>query len=134
MSNSDVDLEQFAKLFDAALASDNENVKKALRNFLFIAGIVEAQNDLETKQGPFSSMLDDIACMKKELTELRHEVQLSRGTKVKDYWYGQSYIDDHMWSKNAKSQATATGTSAYFNDDYTQLLNALRKTGSSGDI
>jgi len=132
MSKSDVDLEQFAKLFDAALASDNENVQKALRNFLFIASIVEAQNDLETKQGPFTKMLDDIACMKKEIVELRHEVRLTRGTTVKDYWYGQTYLDDQTWSKNAKSQTSTTGT--FFSDVDDRLLDILKKSGSSGDV
>jgi hypothetical protein len=39
----DFDVREFAKMFDAALASDNLAVKKALRNFMMIAAIVHAQ-------------------------------------------------------------------------------------------
>ena len=52
MSNKqeDHDLYQLASIIDAALTSDTPAVKKALRNFLLVASIAEANED--SPKGP----------------------------------------------------------------------------------
>jgi hypothetical protein len=64
------DLYEFAKMFDAAIASDNPAVKKALRNFMLIAAISEAENTSET--GPFQGMFDRLSNLETQVAGLRN--------------------------------------------------------------
>ncbi len=56
--STDIDFEQFVKVLDAALATDDKNVKKALRKFLFIAAMAMSDDDME--RGPFTEMMETI--------------------------------------------------------------------------
>jgi hypothetical protein len=57
----DFDVREFAKMFDAALASDNLAVKKALRNFMMIAAIVHAQKEGEERlMGPLETLIKKV--------------------------------------------------------------------------
>jgi hypothetical protein len=51
------DITEFARMFDAALASDNPSVQKALRNFMMVAAIVHAQEDDERQMGPLETLV-----------------------------------------------------------------------------
>jgi hypothetical protein len=64
----DFDITAFAKMFDAALASDNPAVGKALRNFMMIAAITESDND---SVGPFESLLRRMDAAEHELRDLK---------------------------------------------------------------
>ena len=90
----DVDLEEFARMFDAALASDKPAVKKALRNFMMVAAI--AESDGERVQGPLESLV-------KEVDKLRHQV-----SRVEEYSRGRRYSDEYyagtkQWSYDYKT-------------------------------
>jgi len=122
MSNSnDIDLDQFARLFDAALASNNPTVKKALRNFMLVASIAEA----ETTEafGPFTQMQKMIESLKNEIHSLEYEVKISRGTRNNERYYGNcsQYIDDYP-----KYSGTTTETSAKFNADYYSIMKIMK--------
>jgi hypothetical protein len=69
-----VDIKEFAKMFDAALASDNPAVKKALRNFMMVAAIVHAQELDETERlsGPFETLLKEVSDLKRMIYELQN--------------------------------------------------------------
>ena len=57
---ADFDLETFVDLFDTAMSSDNPAVKKALRNLIMIAAIVNAEDaDASMRQGPLRRVLED---------------------------------------------------------------------------
>lgn len=60
----DFNINEFAKMFDAALASDNPAVKKALRNFMLIAAITHAESNDETTRGPFSDLMAEIKALR----------------------------------------------------------------------
>lgn len=79
MSN-DIDIEQFAKILDAALSSNNPSMKKALKNFLLVASIVESENtnNLNTGFVGFSSILEEIKILHKRILAL--EYQKNSGT------------------------------------------------------
>ena len=53
MSN-DIDFEQFIKLLDGALASDDKNIRESLRKFLFVAAMVLGD---EAKPGKIKKMM-----------------------------------------------------------------------------
>jgi hypothetical protein len=58
-------------MFDAAISSNNPAVKKALRNFMMIAAITEAQNTNEN--GPFSQLFDRISRLESEISLLNRK-------------------------------------------------------------
>jgi hypothetical protein len=67
----DFDITAFAKMFDAALASDNPAVRKALRNFMMIAAITESENN-SSVVGPFGSLLSRMDDMEQELQAIKY--------------------------------------------------------------
>ncbi|MEE8233125.1 MAG: hypothetical protein V3R41_00395 [Gammaproteobacteria bacterium] len=80
MSN-DVDFDQFIKLLDGALASDDKNVKQALRKFLFVAAMVMGD---DTEPGPFTEMMETIDSLQQRLATL--EMQVSPTTSAPSVW------------------------------------------------
>ena len=104
MDNSEFDLELFAKLFDAALASNNPSVKKALRNFMLVASLADADNANDTPKGPFSDLLNTVNQLERrlkilEIQNLNHQQTDDIFKKYKDQsqppwpyntttWYG----------------------------------------------
>lgn len=83
---SDFNLEEFAKMFDTALASDNPAVKKALRNFMMVTAIVHAQEEDERNMGPLETLVKKVS----ELDRLVHELRHNRTKDYKDYYYGNN--------------------------------------------
>jgi hypothetical protein len=90
--NDDFDITEFAKMFDAALASDNPSVKKALRNFMMVAAIVHAQelNEDERLMGPFEALLKKV----QSLEAMVRELQNNRTYKdnYKDYYNNHTRV------------------------------------------
>lgn len=71
---SDFDLEQFIDLFDTALASDNPAVKRALKNLLMIATLVDSDIPAEQRvRGPLRRLVDDLQNINRRLSQLEHD-------------------------------------------------------------
>jgi hypothetical protein len=106
----DFDITEFAKMFDAALASDNPAVKKALRNFMMVAAIVHAQELNEDRRlaGPFESLLKKV----QDLESMVRELQNNRTYKdqYKDY-YGSTPMPN-TWVTQPYTTNTTSGTSS----------------------
>jgi hypothetical protein len=64
----DFDITAFAKMFDAAIASDNPAVKKALRNFMMIAALAESEKDIT---GPFESLFNRMDALEREIQSVK---------------------------------------------------------------
>lgn len=83
MSN-EVDFEQFIKLLDGALASDDKNVKQALRKFLFVTAMVLGD---DCEPGPFSKMIETMDSMQRRLAMLEAN---NTNTVTTTDWTGMS--------------------------------------------
>ena len=120
----DFDLREFAKMFDAALASDNPSVKKALRNFMMVAAIVHAQdlNEDERLAGPFETLLKEVSDLKLMVYELRNTRTYK--DQDKDYytkpWGGTPYIT------STTSDTTWKNSVGYTAQDLSELLKDLK--------
>lgn len=121
------DISEFAKMFDAALASDNPAVKKALRNFMMVAAIVHTQelNEDERLAGPFETLLKKIENLERMVYEARN-----RNSNYKDY-----QINTTPWVTTYPSGTSAGTTSiadvvsvsrATTRDDINELLKDLK--------
>lgn len=67
---NDIDFDQFIKLLDGALASDDKNVKQALRKFLFVAAMVMGD---DCEPGPFTEMMDTIDSLQRRVATLENQ-------------------------------------------------------------
>ena len=76
-------IEDFAKMFDAALASDNPAVQKSLRNFMMIAAIVESEENATT--GPFESIFHRLDALERELASLKNPYGSYPGSAFPSY-------------------------------------------------
>ena len=91
----DFDLEEFAKMFDAALASDNPAVKKALRNFMMVAAIVHAQdnNDSERITGPLETLIKRVETLDRTVRELQNtRTYRDQYRDYKDYYNNPTWV------------------------------------------
>jgi hypothetical protein len=68
--DNEVDLYQFAKLFDAAIASNNPGVKKALRNFMLVASIAEAEELGVRRTDGLVSVFDRVSVLEKRMADM----------------------------------------------------------------
>jgi len=125
MSN-DVDLTELARLIDAALASDNPSVKKALRNFMLVASIAESES--EAVSGPFQNIF-------KKIEILEDRIDMIERRALKDEWkYSDwsQYINDpqirygDVYASKSKSYTTTTDSTMTLLDAY---LNGGTKKG-----
>jgi hypothetical protein len=109
--NDNFDITEFAKMFDAALASDNPAVKKALRNFMMVAAIVHAQELNEDKRlaGPFESLLKKV----QDLESIVRELQNNRTYKDNYRDYYKDYVGTNpTWVSQPYIKYTTSGTSS----------------------
>ena len=75
----DFDLTEFAKMFDAALTSDNPAVKKAFRNFMMVTALTHAQEDGDERvTGPLETLV-------KKVDDLQRVVYDLQRSSFKDY-------------------------------------------------
>ena len=105
--NQQFDIKEFAKMFDAALASDNPGVQKALRNFMMVAAIVHAQelNEDERLAGPLETLVKKVADLEAIVYSLRNNSGIDRD-------YQKNYYGNYpTWVYNPNTSGTAYGTS-----------------------
>jgi hypothetical protein len=133
----DFDIREFAQMFDAALASDNPSVKKALRNFMMVAAIVHAQelNEDERLMGPFEALLKKV----QDLESMVRELQNTRTYKDHKDKYYQDYYNIPTWvyspntSVSTTSGTTWKDTLGYSAEDIYELMKDLKFNENKSD-
>lgn len=116
------DIKEFAQMFDAALASDNPTVKKALRNFMMVAAIVHAQelNEDERLAGPFEALLKKV----QDLERIFFEVQKTQNININ---YKEFPVNTNPWVYTGPSTTSAVSTTSISNISTSQGLQELLK-------
>ena len=107
MSMQDFDIHEFAKMFDAALASDNPSVQKSLRNFMMVAAI--AESDIERDRGPFQQLFERLDSLEQEHHRLKQK--LEHVIYEQDYKKSRrnTYVGEpYDWSSYPYSTTSAT--------------------------
>ncbi len=115
------DITEFAKMFDAALASDNPGVQKALRNFMMVAAIVHAADDNseERSMGPLETLVKKVADLDRKVYEIQRNQEYVRPTK-QDY-----YGSNPTWVYNPYSEISATTSKPTWNGESITEENIL---------
>lgn len=118
------DIKEFAQMFDAALASDNPTVKKALRNFMMVAAIVHAQelNEDERLMGPLEALLKKVS----ELESLVHNLNQTRTYKDNYRDYYKDYVGTNPTWVYSPNTSTTTSTTKVNTIEVSELLKDLK--------
>jgi hypothetical protein len=122
------DITEFARMFDAALASDNPSVQKALRNFMMVAAIVHAQEDDERQMGPLETLVKKVS----DLERIVSDLQNTRNWKDHKDKYYQDHYNTPTWvyspntSVSTVSSKTWTDTLGYSAAEISELLKDIK--------
>jgi hypothetical protein len=123
------DITEFARMFDAALASNNPSVQKALRNFMMVAAIVHAQEDDKRQMGPLETLVKKVA----DLERVVYNLQNTRTWKDhKDKYYQDYYGINSTWVYSPNTSASTTSsqtwkdTLGYSAEDILELKKDIR--------
>ena len=125
--DNEVDLYEFAKLFDAALVSDNPSVKKALRNFMLVASIAESESSEVQSANGMASVFDRVSDLEKRLDSIEQSVNYS---SQRNGYAGGTGVD---WLTKTYGSYAATATdytkhqlpSYDYDYDYRSLLKSF---------
>lgn len=137
----DFDLKEFAKMFDAALASDNPAVKKALRNFMMVTALVHAQEDGDERiMGPLETLVKKVG----DLERMVYELQNTRVTRdyYREYYKGYTSNPTWIYQEPNTSISTTGGTTwmgksvdglGYTAQELSELLKDLKFNENKSD-
>lgn len=135
MSN-DVDFEQFIQLLDAALASDDKNVRQALRKFMFVAAMVLGD---DTEPGPFTQMMETIDALQRRVALLEGTGQNHTyttpnypGTTSAPIWYGSGTGTGTSTSGTINIQGGSSTTNAYSTTTTASTTGNITLSGTTG--
>ena len=125
------DLKEFAQMFDAALASDNPGVKKALRNFMMVTALVHAQEDGDERvMGPLETLVKKVADLERMVYEI-HTKQMTEKS-YRDHY--KDYIGTNptwIYQQPTTSVSTTSGKTwkdsiGYTAQDLSELMKDLK--------
>ena len=115
-------------MFDAALASDNPSVKKALRNFMMVTALVHAQEDGDERvMGPLETLVKKVADLERMVYEI-HTKQMTEKS-YRDY-YKDYPVNNPTWTyapnTSTTSDTTWKNSVGYTAQDLSELLKDLK--------
>ena len=132
------DLKEFAQMFDAALASDNPGVKKALRNFMMVTALVHAQEDGDERiMGPLETLGKKVGDLERMVYELQNN-RVVRDNFRKDYYNNPTWV----YQQPITSISTSGGTTwmgksvddlGYTSQELSELMKDLKFNEDKSD-
>lgn len=125
---NDEQFEQFIKLLDAALVSDDKKIKSALRKFMFIMALNLSDDDCEP--GPFTKMMETMDSLERRLAQVENQ---NTFTTTENTWYGQQPIGTAApyWTPGGSSTG---GSSSITYTNATSTTAVPSTTTTSGNI
>ena len=121
-------------MFDAALASDNPSVKKALRNFMMITAIVHAEEDGDERvMGPLETLVKKVGDLERMVYDI-HTKQMTRDSykDYKDKYYTDYYGTNPTWVSTYPNTSTTSSSQTwkdsigYPAQDLSELMKDLK--------
>ena len=80
---TDDEFEQFITLLDAACASDDPKITKALKKFMFLVRLNITDDEMEP--GPFTKMMETIDGLQRRVSQLENAANNFTQTDIKDW-------------------------------------------------
>jgi len=136
---NDEDFEQFITLLDAAIASDDPKIQKALKKFVFLIRL--NLSDEDCKPGPFTKMMETIDDLQRRVAAVEGQGQTwpqaqpylgSGGTSVDPFTHWYNNGTNTFTATNAVSAVTIPATTATTTGSVT-LSGGTSCTGFAGN-
>jgi hypothetical protein len=123
----DFDIKEFAKMFDAALASDNPAVKKAFRNLMIVAALVHTQEEDERQMGPLETLVKKVEDLERLVYNLKNTNTVDTSKYYDRYVYGSN--PTWVYNPNTTSGTTYnTSSTSIAGSNYAGLYNGKSVT------
>jgi len=119
--NEDFDLEKFVELFDIAMTSDNPTVRKAFKNLMIVAALVDSENTSKSL-GPLKEILTEF----RKLSNRVNTLEVSRYTST-PYTNGNVTINTNTPYYGIAPTYTSTTSVSTANMGYTITNDQLDK-------
>ena len=128
MDDNEFDLEKFVDLFDTAMTSDNPTVKKAFKNLMLVAAIVNDEDENQLR--PLRHIVEKMKDIDKRITNIEYKngvygvagISGTSGTT----WGATWTVSPNSTSIYANTQAPTASTSNYMaTSNYDLLYNHL---------
>jgi len=123
---NDEQFEQFIKLLDAALVSDDKKIKSALRKFMFIMALNLSDDDCEP--GPFTKMMETMDDLQRRLAQIEGQ-NTTWTTTDNPYVYGGTGTAAPYWIPGGTTSGTVTISNPTTTTGGTITTNASSCTG-----
>lgn len=81
----DLSLEEFVKMLDFALTSDNPAMKKTLKNMVMLYSLIDSENSHSKNEGPMEGVLRRVEYLENKLEKLEYAYTNKMSTN--DYTY-----------------------------------------------
>jgi hypothetical protein len=110
---NDEDFEQFITLLDAAIASDDPKIQKALKKFVFLIRL--NLSDEDCKPGPFTKMMETIDDLQRRVGAVEGLNNTWTQTQPLGPYHGGTSVSPTHWYNNGTSTITTNTTNAVSN-------------------
>lgn len=105
------DLEKFVELFDVAMTSDNPTVRKAFKNLLIVAALVDSETENKIP-GPLRQLMADVGELKSRMITIERSKYNSTPSMYGPITTGYPSTNNPTWTVNNIPPITYTlGTS-----------------------
>jgi len=125
------DITEFARMFDAALASDNPSVQKALRNFMMVAAIVHAQDEDERSMGPLETLVKKVDDLERIVIDMKNHRSVR--DQYKDYYNNTWMYQQPTTSVSTTSSKTWTDTLGFTAQEISELMKDIKFDENKSD-
>lgn len=130
----DFDITEFARMFDAALASNNTAVQKALRNFMMIAAIVHAEEQTGEMRpmGPLELLVKKVSDLERIVCDMQRNKEYDRDY-YKNLYGNQTWVttgydpDTGATSGTIPYSGSSASSSTSFADKFEYRVEDLRE-------
>ena len=136
---TDDEFNQFITLLDAACASDDPKITKALKKFMFLVRLNISDDEMEP--GPFTKMMETIDGLQRRVSQLENAGNNFTQTDIKDWGTSSAPIwinnptytsgGTHTFPNTSSTNVTLSGTTNTTNTTHT-TLGAITTGGCTG--
>jgi len=102
--SADFDLDQFVRMFDEALTSEDPRVIDALRGLLMIVALTRPEAKTSVERGPLRRLVDDVTNLNRRLGAVENRVLAERDQAISADKYKFGQIESRLYPNEVWAQ------------------------------
>jgi hypothetical protein len=110
--SADFDLDQFVRMFDEALTSEDPRVIDALRGLLMIVTLTRPEAKTAVERGPLRRLVDDVTNLNRRLGVVENRVLRDQAISTTDKYNGTAFgqvesrlYPNEVWAQDQQVQS-----------------------------